>query len=397
MKKYKHLVFAGTFDRLHIGHKKMLAMAFSLANKVSLGITSNKMVKDKLLSQLIEKTEDRRWNLERYLKKKGCFKETRFFRIDDIYGPSTSLRQAQGKTLGIKPSIKTPPFDSILVTEFTRTNAEKINKRRKERGLPDLKIIVEPLVRGDDGEVVTSERIRMGEIDRNGHKYSILDIRYSKTGKKELTLPKYLRKEMRKPLGAVVSGSVNRLSETARKIVQSINRLDYKPTVIISVGDIVTMSLLKVGFNPDVKIVDLRSRRKEIVFRNQNFLASELASRLKTRSVTPRSSSESEGSLRRSLAQTSTRSKNFDCFNEAGTINLKATDTIEYAIKKYLKEKKKSWIIVNGEEDLLALPAILFAPLNSLVLYGQMDLGVVIVEVTEEKKKKVEEILLKFS
>src|SRR3989338_1246150 len=166
MKKYKHLVFAGTFDRLHIGHKKMLARVFSLANKVSLGITSNKMVKDKLLSQLIEKTEDRRWNLERYLKKKGCFKVTRFFRIDDIYGPSTSLR--------IKPSIKTPPFDSILVTELTRTNAEKINKRRRERGLPVLKIIVEPLVRGDDGEVVTSERIRMGEIDRNGHKYSIL-------------------------------------------------------------------------------------------------------------------------------------------------------------------------------------------------------------------------------
>ena len=53
-------------------------------------------------------------------------------------------------------------------------------------------------------------------------------------------------------------------------------------------------------------------------------------------------------------------------------------------------------MIVKGEEDLLALPAILFAPLNSVVLYGQIDLGVVMVEVTEEKKKGVEEILKKF-
>jgi len=43
---------------------------------------------------------------------------------------------------------------------------------------------------------------------------------------------------------------------------------------------------------------------------------------------------------------------------------------------------------VTGEEDLLALPAIVLAPLGSVVLYGQYDKGVVINEVTEELKKK---------
>ena len=53
-------------------------------------------------------------------------------------------------------------------------------------------------------------------------------------------------------------------------------------------------------------------------------------------------------------------------------------------------------IKVKGEEDLLALPAILLAPLHSIMLYGQMDMGIVMVEVTEEKKKEVMEILKKF-
>jgi glutamate dehydrogenase/leucine dehydrogenase len=44
---------------------------------------------------------------------------------------------------------------------------------------------------------------------------------------------------------------------------------------------------------------------------NENFLASKLAFRLKSESVAPRSSSKFEGSLRRSLAQTSTRGENF--------------------------------------------------------------------------------------
>ena len=40
-------------------------------------------------------------------------------------------------------------------------------------------------------------------------------------------------------------------------------------------------------------------------------------------------------------------------------------------------------IVVDGEEDLLALPAIALAPLTSVILYGQPDEGLVIVKVDE--------------
>jgi hypothetical protein len=42
--------------------------------------------------------------------------------------------------------------------------------------------------------------------------------------------------------------------------------------------------------------------------------------------------------------------------------------------------------MIDGEEDLLALVAVLYAPEKSLVVYGQPNEGMVVVEVTKEKK-----------
>jgi uncharacterized protein (UPF0218 family) len=53
-------------------------------------------------------------------------------------------------------------------------------------------------------------------------------------------------------------------------------------------------------------------------------------------------------------------------------------------------------IFVEGEEDLATIPAILSAPFGSIVAYGQPKEGVVIVEVTKEKKHEVADILKRF-
>jgi len=49
--------------------------------------------------------------------------------------------------------------------------------------------------------------------------------------------------------------------------------------------------------------------------------------------------------------------------------------------------------MVNGEEDLLVLPACIFAPENAIVLYGQPNEGLVIVKITPEIRNKAQSLL----
>ena len=56
-------------------------------------------------------------------------------------------------------------------------------------------------------------------------------------------------------------------------------------------------------------------------------------------------------------------------------------------------EKGSLLIVVEGEEDLAALPAIFLAPKDVTIIYGLPNKGVVVVKSTEENKRKVKEIL----
>ncbi|OGK15709.1 hypothetical protein A2774_00490 [Candidatus Roizmanbacteria bacterium RIFCSPHIGHO2_01_FULL_39_12c] len=378
MKQFNHLVYAGTFDRLHTGHKKMLDRAFELAEKVSIGITGEKIYNSKPLANLILTWQVRKGAVQQYLEEQKWLKRAGFFRLDDIYGPS----------------IVDETIDSILVTDWTKANAEKINKVRTEHGMRTLRIIVDPLVRGDDGEVVTSERIRMGEIDREGKKYR-LKVKSQKL--KVLLLPEYLRQELRKPLGRVFYGSVGQLSAIAKQVIETIRSKKPIVTMVISVGDIITESLLQLDFDPNVKIIDLRSRRKQI----SNFQFPYLAGRQAVSDEFSRSKFQIKKVDSGQARMTQFRGElatpeSISLLNDPGTINIKTALELKKSFNKYLKNQEKQLLVVRGEEDLLALSSILFAPLGAVVLYGQMDLGVVMVEVTEEKKWEVREILKRF-
>ena len=75
--------------------------------------------------------------------------------------------------------------------------------------------------------------------------------------------------------------------------------------------------------------------------------------------------------------------------NEAGTISEEAVE----AIKRAIKDKESVRIEVEGEEDLLGLPAMLYAPDGWYVLYGQPNEGLVAVEVNEKSKALAEKFL----
>jgi len=62
-------------------------------------------------------------------------------------------------------------------------------------------------------------------------------------------------------------------------------------------------------------------------------------------------------------------------------------------IKKAFTLQVPVRIFVNGEEDLLVLPACIHAPENAVVLYGQPNQGLVIVRITPEIRNKVQRLL----
>lgn len=341
---YQHVVLGGTFDHLHKGHRAIINKAFSIGKKVTIGLATEKLYRKKFLSQIIESYPKRKKTLKEYVKNHLEDGRLKVSKISDIYGPLKTARNVE----------------AIIVSKRTYPNALKINQLREKNKLPLLKIIIIDDVLADDGKLISSERIRTGEIDRNGKSYQFSPA-VGGIQKKHLIMPENLREELRKPIGKVF------------KTVGAIFKSPKKPVMLIAVGDIIVNALIKSGIDPDVKIIDFRSRREPI---------EDLHGLLIT---------DSHGYQWKSAIN---QRKSF--LNQPGTINLKTAEIIKEKIKNALYKRKKSWILINGEEDLLALPSLLFAPLGSLVLYGHWQLGIIAVEVDEKIKDKVRNIVKKF-
>lgn len=162
-----------------------------------------------------------------------------------------------------------------------------------------------------------------------------------------LLLPQKLRPSLKRPLG--------QLFPNINSAVEHLKHLN--PTRLISVGDMVTAEFLTAGITPDVVVVDF------VVMR-----------------------SPAPGRVRKLID--SLDAKVMHVKNPAGTI----TSELRVA----LQAKPPLKIIVEGEEDLATIPAVLSAPRGSVVIYGQPNEGVVLVEVTESKRREFTELLNRF-
>jgi len=157
-----------------------------------------------------------------------------------------------------------------------------------------------------------------------------------------------LRANLKKPFGVLIPGP---MELTMRKLVELIEK--EKPPKLISVGDVATSNLMKFRVPPDLCIVDHKVMRKLV------------------KPVLVK------------VAQTLYAS------NPPGTITKEAW----LAVKKGVSANQKTRIVVDGEEDLLVIPAVVFAPEKSMVVYGQPNRGIVIIEVTKQKKLECRQII----
>ncbi len=333
IQQFNYIVLGGTFDHFHIGHEALLTKAFETGKKVTIGIATEELYKNKFLSETIASFAVRKKSVSDFLKKKGWLSRAKIISFSHFTGGADKEKN----------------IEAIIVSKETNQNALKINELRKKNRLLELKIIIVNDVLAEDSQLISSERIREGEIDRKGRKYQILNIK----NQKEIIMPESLRKTLQKPLGVIFKNE--------KSLLRCIDTSKY--TLIIAVGDIIVDSLLKTGIDPDVKVIDLKSRR----VRTDLFTEHQLV-----KNGPP-------------------------LVNNPGTINLKTAEIIKEKIKSAIYKKEKSWIVVDGEEDLLALPAILFAPLGSWVLYSHWEQGIIAVEINEKIKNKVKAIIDKFT
>ena len=139
--------------------------------------------------------------------------------------------------------------------------------------------------------------------------------------------------------------------ETMDKLKEFIDK--EKPSKIISVGDVVSLHMIKYGIALNVLIVDNKTMRKPIqpitVKADQTLYAE----------------------------------------NPPGAITDEAWD----AIKRAIEQKGRTKVVVDGEEDLLTVVTVLSAPEDALVVYGQPHKGVVAVKVTQETKENMHRIV----
>ena len=161
-----------------------------------------------------------------------------------------------------------------------------------------------------------------------------------------MKLPENLRRQLKIPLGDLIKEE----DVSKEKILSKIG----SESIVITVGDKTTENMIRFGIMPQIQVIDGLEKRNQ-----------------------------------RNIPIDETIRTELTCKNPPGEITEESIQTIQNAFSCEHPVR----IIVKGEEDLLVIPVCIFAPENSVVMYGQPNEGLVLVHVTPETQAKVQKLL----
>nr|WP_256486744.1 MULTISPECIES: GTP-dependent dephospho-CoA kinase family protein [unclassified Haladaptatus] len=152
-----------------------------------------------------------------------------------------------------------------------------------------------------------------------------------------------MRGELKEPLGPIFTDAETLLESAERPLV--------------AVGDVVTYHLESAGVTPDVALVDGITKRDAV-----------------------------DPEIRDAVSDDARR---VPVENPAGVL----TDDLLMALADAIEADASTVLVVDGEEDLAALPAVLAVPVGGSVVYGQPNEGMVLTSVTSDLQTDVADLL----
>jgi pantetheine-phosphate adenylyltransferase len=310
-KIYRTVGLGGTFDHFHLGHEDFIRFAYSLSNSLIIGVADEKMASTKPLPHLIEPLSARMSRVSQFCRQHNIQAELTV--LSDIYGPTLDNSMVQ----------------ALAVTTETLSGAKKINDLRDKMGLSELPVHVRHLVMDELNRPIKAERIRAGEINRQGKVYDLVFSR-------ELVLNQKQRDFFSQPQG---------------KIVKQPSR-STGPVCVV--GDVALELFRAKGWTYNLGVFDKLQQRKP-------YTSPYLDSIHSPKKVT----------------------------NQPGTI----TSSLMKALGEWTQGKSYQHLLIDGEEDLVTVGLTLVLPLQSAIYYGQPDVGMVELAVSEKMKTKFYEVL----
>ena len=151
-KRFRTAVLGGTFDIIHKGHQAIFSNAFESANNILIGVTTDDFVVrlgkniDHNFKQRVEKLRD-------HLDQSFDEKDFQIVPLNDYFGIETYADNVE----------------VIIASHETSSRIIDFNKKRVEKGFKTLQLEIVDTVLANDGKPISSDRIRIGEIDNEGN------------------------------------------------------------------------------------------------------------------------------------------------------------------------------------------------------------------------------------
>lgn len=147
----KKVALGGTFDHFHKGHMRLIRRAFEVSDYVLIGVTTDEFVK-KLGKSNLEPYEKRKRNVEDFVKSEFPESKVEILPLNDPYGPI----------------LKDGSIRGLVVSPETLHRGYEAASFRERAGLPPLDLYIVPFELAEDGLIISSSRIRKGEITPDG-------------------------------------------------------------------------------------------------------------------------------------------------------------------------------------------------------------------------------------